>query len=679
MCRLQPASFMAVPSIAVLATLILAAWPLGAKAVQGAYTADQAARGKSLYGRYCASCHGEMLEGAAAPALAGETFIKSWSQSTRTVDDLFYVMRSSMPKPASGSLKAQQYLELLTFILSRNGLSAGDRPLSTDAVTLGTLRLASSRRGAGTNVSAKRTYIVGQGGIRPTGKGPSAAELQGADQSSDWLYHTHDLHGTRYSHLNEITRDNVARMQVACIYQLGSTETFVTGPIVHAGVMYVTTAKLTAAIDAATCREKWRYNWEAQDAQLTPHNRGVAIENGYVVRGTADGYLLALDSADGRLLWARQIARPAAGEAIAMPPLIYGDLVIVGPAGSEYNIQGWIGAFRLADGAPVWRFNTIPKAGEPGFDTWNNDPNVPVGGGAVWSPLSVDMERGEVYVPVTNPAPDFPKSVRPGKNLYTNSLVALDLRTGKLKWYVQMASNDDKDYDLTQVSPLIEAAIGGQQHKLVVAAGKDGIVRVLDRGTHEILHQTPIGTRFNEHAPITREGTHYCPGTLGGIQWNGPAWNAHTNMLYVPTVDWCFTTKLDEKLRNIPGSQYMGGTPQPDKLSQGFLTAIDASSGAIRWQYRAEKPMVAAVTTTAGGLVFTGESSGDLLALDAENGRVLYRFNTGGAMTGGVITYAVAGHQYVGVASGKGAVMFGGDRGAPTIVVFRLPQASQAH
>ncbi len=208
-----------------------------------------------------------------------------------------------------------------------------------------------------------------------------------------------------------------------------------------------------------------------------------------------------------------------------MPPLIYGDLVIVGPAGSENNIQGWIGAFSLADGAPVWRFNTVPKAGEPGFETWNNNPYVPVGGGSVWTPVSLDVDRGELYVPVTNPAPDFAKDLRPGKNLYTNSLLALDVRTGKLRWYAQLVTNDDRDWDLTQVSPLIEAVVRGKKRKLVVTAGKDGIVRVLDRDTHEVLHQTVIGTRLNEHAPITSAGTHYCPGIFGGIQWNGPAWH----------------------------------------------------------------------------------------------------------------------------------------------------------
>jgi alcohol dehydrogenase (cytochrome c) len=635
------------------------------------YTLDQVARGAPLYAAHCASCHGAKLEGGAGPALVGKAFAEGWSQASRTVDDLFYVMRTSMPRPDVGSLAEGEYLDVLAFMLSRNGVPAGGTALVAEPARLAAVRMAPAP--AGEAVAPKKAFFVGDKGIKPAGKGPSAADLRAAADSTDWLYHTHDFHGTRHSPLDQINRDNAARMQVSCLYQLGSNETFVTGPIVHAGVMYVTTAKLTVAIDAATCREKWRHAWEPQDVEVWLNNRGVAIQDGYVVRGTADGYLFALDSADGRLLWARQVARPAAGETITMPPLVYDDLVIIGPAGSENNIQGWIAAFRLADGSPVWRFNTIPKAGEPGFETWKHDPDLPVGGGAVWTPLSLDVERREVYVPVTNPAPDFPAHLRPGKNLYTNSLLALDLRTGRLNWHAQLVPNDDKDWDLTQVSPIIEGRVRGKQRKLIVAAGKDGVVRVLDRDTHEVLHETAIGTRLNVDTPITPEGTRYCPGVLGGIQWNGPAWDPASNALIVPSVDWCWTARLEKELRFIPGEMYMGATLEPDEDSQGFLTAIDASTGEVRWQYRSEEPMVAAVTTTAGGVLFAGENTGDLLAMDTATGQVLYRFNTGGAMTAGIVTYSVGGKQYVAAASGRGSFWLGGGKGSPTIVVFTLP------
>ena len=578
-----------------------------------------------------------------------------------------------MPLPASGSLTEVQYLDLLAFVLSRNGVSAGPNALTADSTALAGLRVTAADTGNGGETGTKKLFIVGEKGMIPLGKGPSAADLGAAEGSTDWPYYNHDLRGTRYSPLTQIDRGNVHRLQVACIYQLGSTETFGAGPIVYQGTMYVTTPKLTAALDAATCRERWQYKWQAQDAELWPNNRGVAIEDGYVVRGTADGYLLALDSADGHLLWARQIARPAAGETITMPPLIYQDLVIIAPAGSENNVQGWVGAFRLADGSPVWRFNTIPKAGEPGSETWKYDPNLPVGGGAIWGPMSLDAARGEVYVPVANPEPAFPAGLRIGANLYTNSLVALDAHSGKLKWYSQVIAHDDKDWDMTQVSPIIDTQLGGKPRKVVIEGGKDGVVRVLDRDTHKVLHETPIGTRLNADQPLSAEGWRYCPGAVGGIEWNGPAWDPNTRTLVVPTVDWCTYAKPDEHPRLIPGKPYRGGTLTFDPSSQGFLTSIDIDSGAIRWQYRSEKPMVAGVTTTAGGLVFTGELTGDLLALDASNGALLYRFNTGGPMAAGVVTYEVNGRQYVGAASGHGSILFGAGKGAPTVVVFTLP------
>lgn len=634
------------------------------------YTAQQSAAGQALYAEHCASCHGGRLEGGAGTALAGDQFASSWSQSTRNIDDLFYILRSTMPRPAVGSLELSEYIDLLAFILSRNGVEAGSEPLTADAQQLAMITMAPATEGE--PATPRPAFIAGEGGMEPRGAGPSAADLRNAATGDDWLYHTQNYRGTRYSPLSEIDTDNVDQLEVACIYQLGSLESFVTGPIEYAGTMYVTTSSLTAAIDAATCREKWRYAWTMRDAEVWPNNRGVAIQDGYVVRGSSDGYLYALDSADGRLLWARQVAKPVAGETITMPPMIYEDLVFVGPAGSENNVQGWIGAFRLADGSPVWRFNTIPRSGEPGFETWQNDPEIPVGGGAVWSPLSLDVERQELYVPVTNPAPDFPAQLRPGKNLYTNSLLALDARTGELNWYAQLVPNDDKDWDLTQVSPIFDARVQGEDRKLMVAAGKDGIVRVVDRDTHDVLSETSIGTRINEDTPISEEGTRYCPGTLGGIQWNGPAWHPDTSMLYVGTVDWCWTATLDPDPRVVPGEMYMGGTLVPDDHFQGFLTAIDALTGDIRWQYRSDEPMIGAVTTTAGGLLFVAEGIGDLLAFDAASGEELFRFNTGGSMGGGLITYAVNGKQYVAAASGKGSMLMGG-KGSPIVVVLTMP------
>jgi alcohol dehydrogenase (cytochrome c) len=272
----------------------------------------------------------------------------------------------------------------------------------------------------------------------------------------------------------------------------------------------------------------------------------VAVANGRVVRGTSDGYLLALVASDGRLLWARRAADSAIGETFTMAPVIYDDLVVIGPAGRENAISGWVAAYRVEDGEMVWRFKTVPGAREDGEDSWENPEDIVLGGGAVWTPFSLDPEREELYVAVTNPAPDLPATLRPGDNLYTNSIVALDVRSGELRWYEQLVPSDFHDWDLTQVSPLYESTIEGRERNLVATVGKDGLLRVLDRQTHEQWFETEVTTRENVEAPLTMNGVRACPGILGGVEWNGPAYSEKTNMVYVPAVDWCATFYLGE-------------------------------------------------------------------------------------------------------------------------------------
>jgi alcohol dehydrogenase (cytochrome c) len=382
---------------------------------------------------------------------------------------------------------------------------------------------------------------------------------------------------------------------------------------------------------------------------------------------------VALDAATGRLLWARRVGNPERGEWFTMAPMIYNDLILVGPAVSEFAIKGWIGAFRLDDGSPVWRFNIVPEPGEPGSDTWDREAGFPVGGGGVWTPFTLDRERGLLYVATGNPAPDFPAAMRGGTNLYTNSLLAIDVRTGKLAWYDQLVPEDDHDWDLTHAGPLFRARVRGAERDLIATVGKEGLLRVLDRATHERLYEVPVTTRDNVDEPIAATGTHACPGLLGGVEWSGPAYNPRTNLLYTPAVDWCTTFYLADSLRYISETIYLGGTYQLDPTSQGWVTAVEASSGSVRWRYKSPSPMLAAVTTTAGGLVFTGELTGDFLALDAETGKVLYRFNTGGPIGGGVVTYQVDGKQYVAVMSGRPSPFWVGEHaGAATAFVFTL-------
>jgi alcohol dehydrogenase (cytochrome c) len=484
---------------------------------------------------------------------------------------------------------------------------------------------------------------------------------------------SHNYSGSRYSPLSQISTSNVSQIRPVCAYQVGETGNFQTMPIVDRGTMYVTSIYATIALDAATCRPKWRHVWTARASEPLTNNRGVAVKDGRVIRATNDGYLFALDAEDGRLLWARRIADSAIGETFTMAPLVYDDLIVIGPAVSEFAIKGWMGAFRLENGEQVWRFNIVPAAGEPGSETWSQPKDFPVGGGGVWTAPTLDVQRELIFVATGNPAPDFPAELRGGVNLYTNSVVVLNVRTGKLVWHQQLVPADNHDWDLTHASPLYRATIGGRERDLLGTVGKDGILRVLDRETHARLFETPVTTIENEKAPVTPKGTRACPGLVGGVEWNGPTYHPGANVIVSPAVDWCATFYSDLNPRYVPGQIFMGGRSVNDKQSQGWITAVDATAGTVRWRYRSTRPVIGAVTATGGGLILAGELTGDFLALDAASGDVRYRFNTGGPIGAGIITYEVGGRQYIAVASGRPSRLWIQEHtGNPTVLVFAL-------
>lgn len=674
-------SLLRLPTLLSLATWTVA---LGAGGQEvPLFSARQAAEGEAVYRANCAVCHGDHLQGGTAIALAGPRFADAWSaadsagdwgENQRTVEDLDFIIRSTMPKGRTGQLKAEEYADVLAYILRENGYASGATPLRTgsELLTEARLHFGTSRE---VKLEAPPERIAGEGSSVPRNSGPTQQELNaGAASTRNWLYVNHDYSGARYVELDQINVSNAGQLRPVCVFQVGEDSSFQSGPVIYQGTMYITTSRVTVALDARTCRPKWRHTWVPRAREVNRNNRGVALKDGYLVRGTPDGYLIALDADTGKLVWAVRAADSAAGEGFTMPPLIYQDLILIGPAGSENAISGWVGAFRLSDGSPVWRFQTVPGATAAGSPSWGNPKRIKLGGGSVWTPFSLDPASGELMVAVANPAPVATAYLRPGDNRYTNSAVVLDVHTGKLLWYKQMVPNDSHDWDLTQVSPLFSAEVAGRRHRFLTTVGKDGILRAVDRDSHEILYATPVTTIKNADVPVTPEGVVACPGVLGGVQWNGPALSRDLNMLYVNAVDWCDKITADRDVRFIPGRDYQGGTYEMFPESQGWLTALDASTGAIRWRYRSKEPLVAAITVTKGHLVLTGELSGDFLVLNAHDGSELYRFNTGGPIGGGLATYEEGGKQYVAVMSGKASANSELENlGAPTVLVFGLP------
>ncbi len=656
-----------------------------AAATDGFYTQAQARRGEKLYDKNCATCHGLKLEAGSAAPLKGSRFMAKWGRG-HSVDELYYIIRTQMPYGAGGTLSRQQYINIVAYILKTNGYRQGTRELAAAPASLKKIKIAPQSSLKESAVATEVSSITkpdskAGGASTPTAKWPSQAELNAAQtNSTDWLLSNHDYSGQRFTDLKQINQHTISSLRPECMYQAGDTKSFHNNPIVYRGVMYITTSLSTIAIDASNCRALWRHDWKPKSIEIHPPNRGVAIKDGRVVRATTDGYLFALDIETGKLVWEKKVIDTSKNEgSFNIAPVIFDDLVLLGLGISEQGVKGWIGAFKLENGDPVWRFNTVPDDNEPGAETWGNAGARVKGGGAVWSPLSVDPEKGLVYVPVANPAPDFYDDIRPGANLYTCSMIVLDIRTGKLKWHYQAVPHDIHDWDTTQVSPLFETSVAGKNRKLVAVAGKDGLLHVLDRETKEHLYETPVTTRLNPNVPLTTAGVRACPGVLGGVQWNGPAFNPRTNMLYVNAVDWCGTFIKAKELRFVEGQLYMGGSYMADPIekARGRLTAVDASTGKVVWQYESPKPMLAAVTTTSGDLVFTGELTGDFIALDGRTGKVLYRFNTGGPMNGGVVSYSIRGKQYIAVASGSATGFWGVAPGSSTVVVFALPSRGE--
>lgn len=620
------------------------------------FTEDQYESGEALYQTQCALCHGDNLDDGVANSLLGQTFRKTWSRLGVNVSDLFGRISNTMPPGQLGELDEEENLQILAYILGRNNVLSGSENLKSDFEYLSAIPL--SRGDEELDIAAN--FIKGLQGLEPKGEGPSFDELlTAAENAEDWLYHNHNYQGTRYSALSQINLSNVKELQQVCAYQLNSTKSMQAGPLVHNGIMYVTDATHTAAIDASNCRKIWSYEWEPKDRMVWGNNRGVAIRDGYVVRGTPDGYLFALDSLNGNLLWARQVADPWLGETFTMAPMVFEDMILIGPAGSENAISGWVAAFSITDGDLLWKFLTVPEAANGGGESWGNPKNIPLGGGAIWTPLSMDIEREELYVAVTNPAPDFPAFLRPGENLYTNCIVALDVRTGELKWYRSIVPNDDHDWDLTQVSPVLKQGLNNVSRDLIATVGKDGILRTLDAVSHEPLYETPVTTIENYHVPVTAEGVHACPGVNGGVLWSGPAYSPETGLIITPAVDYCNVFIADPDPQFIPGQLYMGGGMERDEEMSGWLTAIEVETGEVKWKYRSERPMVAGVTTTAGGLVVTGDLDGNLLLLDVNTGELLHSLYVGAMIGGSVISYEVDGRQYIATGSGTASGFFG--------------------
>ncbi len=510
--------------------------------------------------------------------------------------------------------------------------------------------------------------------------------LKSDAEPQNWTTYSGSYKGWRYSLLDQVNRTNVDQLKVAWVYQMPVTERIETTPLVVDGVMYLSEPPSNVvALDAATGRPYWRYRRSLPDkinVCCGQVNRGVAVVGDRVIIGTVDAHLVALHAKTGAVLWDVPVAEPKNGYSLTGAPLIVKDMVISGVAGGEYGVRGFLDAYDLKTGQRRWRFWTIPEPGQPGSNTWSGDA-WKHGGGPTWVTGSYDPEQNLIIWGTGNPSPDWNGDVRPGDNLYSDSAIALDADTGKLKWHYQFVPHDVHDWDAVQVPVLVDAEWQGQPRKLIYWAHRGGFFYVLDRTNGEFLLGKAFATQTWSNGftaqgrPLrkpnidpSREGTYLWPGVQGATNWYSPSYSPQTNLFYLTAWE---NKGLYRKgdAEYIPGNRFIGSVPEidlPEEPGWGAIRALNPKTGERVWEHKMHTKPWSGVLSTAGKVVF-GSTGGWIsrervamesyfFALDAENGRELWRINLGGTMASNPMTYSVGGKQMIVMAAGSGIFAF---------------------
>ena len=499
--------------------------------------------------------------------------------------------------------------------------------------------------------------------------------VSAASEPESWLTYSGTYAGQRYSALSDIHRHNVGRLKPAWMYQTNDLNQFEATPLVADGILYTSEPpSQAAALDLRTGRPIWMLRRAApSDVRLCcgQVNRGLAILGNTVFLGTVDAHLLALDAKTGHLLWDVTVADYRTGYSITGAPLALQDKVIVGISGGEYGIRGFLDAYDPKTGARLWRFWTIPGPGEPGHDTWAGD-SWKTGAAGTWVTGSYDPALNLLYWGTGNPGPDYNGAGRTGDNLYSDSLLALDAASGKLRWHFQFTPHDTHDWDSNHVPVLLDATFRGAPRRLAAVANRNGFFYLLDRETGAFLLGKPYGRETwakgldDRGRPIPvadteprPEGSAMYPGIHGATNWNSPSYNPATRLLYVAvreegTVFYRATAEYK------PGNYFSAGGMRgiPGVEPSGSIQALDPLTGERRWEFPLHSPPWAGVLSTAGGLVFSGTSEGNIFALDAETGKPLWQFQAGAPVYAAPISYRFQGRQYIAVTAGRTLIAF---------------------
>jgi len=510
-----------------------------------------------------------------------------------------------------------------------------------------------------------------------------------AREPQNWLTYNGSYASTHHSALSQLRPDNVARLELKWVWQANSLEKIEATPLVVDGVMYLTDPPNdVVAVDARTGRVFWRYRHELP-AGVVPCcgrvNRGVAMLGNTLYLGTLDARLVALDVSTGRKRWDVKIAEYEQGYSLTLAPLAIRNKILVGTAGGELGIRGFIAAYDAETGKEAWRFKTIPEPGEPGHETWKGDSWMH-GGASVWLTGSYDPELNLTYWGIGNPGPDWNPALRQGDNLYSDSVVALDADTGQLKWHFQFSPHDGFDYDSVQIPVLADLNWKGKPRKAMLWGNRNGFFYVLDRSTGEFLLGQPFvkqtwaagldergrPIRLNDRMP-TAEGTLTYPGVQGGTNWYAPSYSPVTGLFYLTAWEDYPGVYYSWEQDYEAGKWFAGGSVRSQmpaitrqeirtlgsEVGYGTIRALDPATGQRVWEYRMNDVSDSGLLTTATGLLFSGNREGHFFALGARDGKLLWNRYLGGQVASSPVTWSVDGQQYVSIASGHAIFTFG--------------------
>ncbi len=502
--------------------------------------------------------------------------------------------------------------------------------------------------------------------------------LKAGDEPQNWLTYSGNYSSHRHSPLKQINRDNAGELRSLWSYQINTLHKFENTPLVVDGVMFISEPPSdVTALDTRTGRPLWKYKRKVPtDIPVCCGwvNRGVAVLGNTVYLGTIDAHLVALDANSGLVRWDVEVIDYKHGVSITVAPLAVKDKIVIGMAGGEYGVRGFLDAYDANTGERAWRFWTVPGPGEPGNETWAGD-SWKRGSATTWVTGSYDPDTNLVFWGTGNPGPDWNGEVRMGDNLYSDSLLAIDLDTGKLNWHYQFTPHDVHDWDSTEVPVLMEGVVRGQKRKLVLFANRNAFYYVLDRQTGEFLQgkayakQTWAEGLDDAGRPMrvpgtspSLEGTKVYPSVPGATNWFSPSYSPVDHLFFVTTLEMGHIFHKGEAIYKAGSLYNAGGAREiPDEEAYTEVRALEPETGQLKWSFPAGGRVRAGVLSTAGGLVFASGADGSFFALNSQTGKPLWHYQTGGAMTSNPISYSVDGKQRVAVAAGHALYVFGVD------------------